>query len=112
MIYINVPVSDDEDEHGSTNEDFANIVRPVSHTPSEVPCYEIEPFPLASAGAPILDSIHGLSGFESYQWAIGNNNSYAPFRSKLDWDIAKWAKLRGPSSSAVTELLEIEGVRQ
>ncbi|EPQ49860.1 hypothetical protein GLOTRDRAFT_51483, partial [Gloeophyllum trabeum ATCC 11539] len=30
---------------------------------------------------------------------------------KLDWEVGRWAKLRGPSSTALTELLQIEGVR-
>jgi hypothetical protein len=38
------------------------------------------------------------------------NNLYAPFGSKLEWEIARWAKLRGPSSTAFTELMAIEGV--
>jgi len=38
------------------------------------------------------------------------DNVWTPFRSKMDWSVAKWAKLRGPSSTAVTELLSIEGV--
>jgi hypothetical protein len=37
-------------------------------------------------------------------------NPYAPFASSLEWQIAKWAKLRGPSSSAFTELIAIDGV--
>ncbi|KAG1786964.1 hypothetical protein EV424DRAFT_1356652 [Suillus variegatus] len=36
-------------------------------------------------------------------------NIYAPFSSQMDWDIAKWAKLRGSSSTAFTDLLEIDG---
>ena len=48
-----------------------------------------------------------------YLGAIGtqsNVNPYAPFASKIDWEIARWAKLRGPSSTAFTELMSIEGV--
>lgn len=41
-----------------------------------------------------------------------NNNAYAPFRSKMEWEIAKWAKLRGPSSTAFTELMAIDGVSE
>ena len=41
-----------------------------------------------------------------------NLNPYAPFTSKMDWEIARWAKLRGPSSIAFTELMSIEGVSQ
>src|ERR1700742_4753423 len=35
---------------------------------------------------------------------------YAPFSSEMEWDIVRWAKLRGPSSTALTELLQIKGV--
>ncbi|KAF9001299.1 hypothetical protein BDQ17DRAFT_1426594 [Cyathus striatus] len=37
-------------------------------------------------------------------------NLYTPFSSKLEWEIAKWAKLHGPSSTAFTELIKIDGV--
>jgi hypothetical protein len=56
-------------------------------------------------------SDHSLSSFEAYRQSVGGNDDYVPFRSRLDWDIARWAKMHGPSSSAVTKLLEIEGVR-
>ncbi|EAU80829.2 hypothetical protein CC1G_04939 [Coprinopsis cinerea okayama7 len=39
-----------------------------------------------------------------------STNLYAPFSSKLEWEIARWAKLRGPSSTAFTELMAIDGV--
>lgn len=38
------------------------------------------------------------------------NNPWAPFNSKLDWEIARWAKMRGPGSTAFTELLALDGV--
>lgn len=53
------------------------------------------------------------SGYEGYKESIGGNvseNLYAPFNSKIDWEMAKWAKLRGPGSTAVTELMGIEDV--
>ncbi|KAF7369562.1 hypothetical protein MVEN_00286300 [Mycena venus] len=37
-------------------------------------------------------------------------NSWAPFTSQIDWEVAKWAKLRGSTSTAFTDLLSIEGV--
>ena len=40
-----------------------------------------------------------------------SSNFWAPFKSKLDWEVAKWAKLRGAGSTAFSELLAIEGVR-
>ncbi|KAI0037826.1 hypothetical protein FA95DRAFT_1506445, partial [Auriscalpium vulgare] len=81
----------------------------------------IVPFPLDSAGAPLgaatgtqhpseyhtyLDRLQDLSG-PSLSCA---DNRYAPFQSQLDWQVAQWAKLRGPGSTAFSELLAIEGV--
>lgn len=44
--------------------------------------------------------------------AVGDEaTAYAPFPSRLDWEVARWAKLRGPTSTAVSELLNIGGVR-
>lgn len=40
----------------------------------------------------------------------GGANPYALFCSQIDWEVAKWGKLRGPTSTAFTELLEIPGV--
>ena len=37
-------------------------------------------------------------------------NLHSPFLSELDWKVAQWAKLRGPSSAAITELLQIPTV--
>jgi hypothetical protein len=111
-IFIEDPDFDDEDELGCIDEETIDVVRPTSPTPANVPQYEIELFPLATAGAPIPGTVHGSSSFESYQRAIGSNNSYAPFSSMMDWEFAKWAKLHGPSSSAMTQLLKTKGVRQ
>jgi hypothetical protein len=38
-------------------------------------------------------------------------NLYYPFASKIEWEVARWAKLRGSSSTAFTDLLSIDGVR-
>ncbi|KAM6489937.1 hypothetical protein JOM56_014516 [Amanita muscaria] len=40
---------------------------------------------------------------------MSQTNPYAPFTSQLEWEMAMWAKLRGPSSTAFTELMAIEG---
>jgi hypothetical protein len=68
----------------------------------------IHHFPLTTAGATIATT---SSDFTSYQESVGDRNIYAPFASKIDWEIARWTKLHGPSSSAMTELLGFEGVR-
>ncbi|KAG2365018.1 hypothetical protein BDR07DRAFT_1470591 [Suillus spraguei] len=41
-----------------------------------------------------------------------SENPYSPFSSRMDWEIAQWAKLRGPSSTAFSDLLSIEGVNE
>jgi hypothetical protein len=62
------------------------------------------------AGAPVgrIDNY----GYKQYDTDLGggNINVWAPFRSKVDWEIAKWAKFRGPSSTALSELLKIDDV--
>lgn len=37
-------------------------------------------------------------------------NPWAPFKSEKEYKFAEWAKLRGPGSTAVSELLAIPGV--
>ncbi|KAJ7716704.1 hypothetical protein B0H16DRAFT_1666901 [Mycena metata] len=72
----------------------------------------IEKYPGRLAGRPI--SVPSPSSEENYRSALGNSsqeNLYAPFKSKVDWEIAKWAKLRGAGSTAFTDLLNIDGVR-
>jgi hypothetical protein len=41
-----------------------------------------------------------------------NLSEWAPFSTRLEWEVAHWAKLRGPSSTALSELLQIDGVSQ
>ncbi|KAG6808411.1 hypothetical protein H0H92_004236 [Tricholoma furcatifolium] len=68
-------------------------------------------FPSQTAGA--VYSQGDQSTNEKYGTDLDNQrNPYAPFASKLDWDIAKWAKLRGPSSTAFTELMHIDSVSE
>jgi hypothetical protein len=57
---------------------------------------------------------NGLSAQHDYQGKVkpdASGNVYAPFTSRMDWEFAKWAKSCGVSSTAVTDLLAIEGVR-
>ncbi|KAG2029601.1 hypothetical protein BDR03DRAFT_936813 [Suillus americanus] len=43
--------------------------------------------------------------------AENEENLYYPFASKIKWEIAHWAKLHGSSSTAFTDLLSIDRVR-
>ena len=72
---------------------------------------EITRFSVGNAGA-VYERTH-LNGNKGYRRAdsnADNSNPYDPFSSKLDWEIACWAKTRGPGSNALTELLSINGV--
>ncbi|KAH9169640.1 hypothetical protein EDB89DRAFT_1908411 [Lactarius sanguifluus] len=70
-------------------------------------------YPGGNAG--VAHSKANMTENQKYETKIGDasqSNPYAPFASSLDWQIAKWAKLRGPSSTAFTEMMAIEGVSQ
>ncbi|KAF8889565.1 hypothetical protein BD779DRAFT_1610960 [Infundibulicybe gibba] len=65
---------------------------------------------LASRGGEPLGECAPDSGYDRYiKTLAGGANQWAPFNSKLDWELARWAKLRGPGSTAVSDLLSIEG---
>ena len=68
----------------------------------------IETFPIATAGK--VYSHEGENSYQRSQQQFTGPGPHQPFASKMDWEIARWAKLRGPSSTAFTELLKIEGV--
>ncbi|THU87442.1 hypothetical protein K435DRAFT_681657 [Dendrothele bispora CBS 962.96] len=53
-------------------------------------------------------------GFRRYQSNIpgSEQNIWAPFASRMDWEVARWAKMRGTGSTAFSELLEIDGVNE
>ena len=67
-------------------------------------------FPVQTAGAPVPNRRAGIAGYQKYARAFSRRNPWAPFTSHIDWAVARWAKLRGPGSTAFTELLKIEGV--
>ena len=54
----------------------------------------------------------GITIMQEYENTLGTRpeSAYSPFNSKIDWELAKWAKLRGPSATSFTELLNISGV--
>ncbi|KAI0648469.1 hypothetical protein C8Q79DRAFT_1045282, partial [Trametes meyenii] len=68
-------------------------------------------FPGGLAGAPLSHS-RAPTEYQTYKDAsdASQDNPYGPFVSKVDWEFARWAKLRGPGSTAVTELLVIEEI--
>lgn len=64
-----------------------------------------------NAGAPIRTTNSEHEAYQNALPASSESNIFAPFSSKMDWMIADWAKTRGPSATAFSELLGIEGVR-
>lgn len=42
----------------------------------------------------------------------GIQNEWAPFSSRIEWELARWVKFRGLSAGAFSELLKIDGVSQ
>ena len=60
-----------------------------------------------------LEMLPLLGGHKRYANGLDAEESgpmeWAPFSTHREWEMAWWAKLRGPSSTALTELLEIDG---
>ena len=78
---------------------------PLSNRP------EIVKFTVGNAGAVYERTHHnGNQGYRPNRAVSNADNPYKPFSLKLDWELACWAKKRGPGSNAVTELLSINGV--
>ncbi|KAN0136268.1 hypothetical protein V8E53_005873 [Lactarius tabidus] len=70
----------------------------------------VERFPSGAAGTPIPNMGESMPGYEALHDNLGQGHIWYPFQSQRDWEFARWAKNRGPSSTAVTELLGINGV--
>lgn len=70
----------------------------------------IERFALGRPGAPMDGTHRSPSMYEDLQSTFGDS-LWAPFRSERDWEVAYWAKMQGPSLSALTKLFAIPGVR-
>ncbi|KAH9019702.1 hypothetical protein EDB84DRAFT_1624592 [Lactarius hengduanensis] len=59
----------------------------------------VDRFPHGSPGAPIPGTLQGSHMYQSSHETFGSS-IWAPFRSKCDWEIACWAKTRGPDVRA------------
>lgn len=70
----------------------------------------IVPYPDSHAGQPISNHHIANMAYGAHLSNADQENIYHPFSSKMDWDVARWAKLCGLSSTALSDLLAIEGV--
>jgi hypothetical protein len=113
---------DEDDEDILSNDDYMDIDvdghqgGPLNHEAmldhgEGADNISIEHFPSSSAGAAIPDDQGFVeTDYDRYLSQCGNINEYTPFASQIEWDIARWAKVHGITSTAVTELLGIKGV--
>lgn len=104
------------ESEASLNGDQENRQRMENTLRSEI---YVQKFPLEVAGTPIVldddapseaNTTH--TGYAEYaaKLATSTDNIYAQFASKLEWEFARWSKLRGSGSTACNELLAINGV--
>ena len=66
----------------------------------------INQFPFGHPGAPIV----GPHQASAPNRSSSTDSEWSPFRSRIDWEVAWWAKTCGITLSAVRELLAIPGV--
>jgi hypothetical protein len=71
----------------------------------------IDTFPFGNPGAQISGAHQGSPIDDHSRDALGDS-IWAPFLSKEDWDVARWAKRHGITSSAMAEFLAIPKVRK
>ncbi|KAG1720490.1 hypothetical protein EDB19DRAFT_1917917 [Suillus lakei] len=98
----------DDDSNGANRKSCQHAERQIL----EQDKITIVPYPDSRAGKPIARAeIWDVN--TTYGSGISNaDNPYSPFASQMDWEIAQWAKLRGPSSTAFSDLLSIGGVSE
>ncbi|KAI0054735.1 hypothetical protein BV25DRAFT_1922417 [Artomyces pyxidatus] len=79
---------------------------------------KIRHFPTGKAGEPVpappLPSAYSMyqAVVDGDQPAGKNDNVYGPFGGSIEWDLVRWAKKQGPTSTAVTDLLQIDSLRE
>ena len=110
--------TDDIDTHSTSNNSESANSESISvqsrHTRAARQLY-IEHLPIDMRAGEPLATAQQKHAYEVYRDNLRERvdteaNIWAPFRSKMDWELARWAKLRGPGSTAVSELLGIDGV--
>ena len=71
----------------------------------------VVPYPDLRAGQKITNHHTANMEYGAQLPDVERENLYFPFASQMDWEVARWAKLHGLSSTAFSDLLAIEGVR-
>ena len=98
-----------DEENGPNNTQQASRLRGGAEIELRKKPYVVK-FNKGKAGA-VYTNHDRINGNMAYTSRINNpENPFSPFSSKIDFEIAHWAKTRGPSSTAFTELMSIKGV--
>ncbi|KAG8939996.1 hypothetical protein FRC03_005855, partial [Tulasnella sp. 419] len=50
------------------------------------------------------------TAYDAWKARQDSTNPYHPFKNKLDWEVSKWAKQNGPTSTALDKLLSFPSV--
>jgi hypothetical protein len=81
------------------------------HTQGQHGCVVVS-YPDLHAGQPISNN-HTANVEYGVHLSNGDlENTYHLFASKMEWEVTRWAKFCGLSSTALSDLLAIEGVSQ
>ncbi|KAH8987479.1 hypothetical protein EDB86DRAFT_3065716 [Lactarius hatsudake] len=105
-------LSDQPDQPHTSGSLSSDLAQPLLHSEpgdSNGSQLVIDRFPHGSPGAPIPGTLQGTHLYQSSHETLGSS-IWALFRSKCDWEIVCWAKTRGPTSSAVADILAIPEV--
>jgi hypothetical protein len=87
----------------------AQPTEPDANSSDASPQVFVDRFPHGSPGAAIAGGHQGSNIYQASHELFGAS-AWAPFHSQCDWELARWAKMRGPTSSAMEELLAIPEV--
>ncbi|TEB37737.1 hypothetical protein FA13DRAFT_1751781 [Coprinellus micaceus] len=104
--------SDDEGEPDPQN--VPHLPRRISIPPPDGSFIEkySDRHPQSQPGKVLQRNDNGDTGYCARLPAASGSGPWAPFSLKIDWEFVRWANLRGPGSTAFSELLAIEGVAE
>ncbi|KAG2154472.1 uncharacterized protein EDB93DRAFT_1320123 [Suillus bovinus] len=102
-----------EDEHGAQYDEHVAHQDIQARAQGQHGCVVVA-YPDPRAGR-IINQANCRAANVEYGAHLSNaerDNVYHPFASKMDWEVARWAKLRGLSSTSLSDLLAIQGVSE
>jgi hypothetical protein len=98
------------DQEGIDEEGSPRTNQIEADDPDTTSTVVVDRFPFGSSGTPIPGMPRGTLAHESWR-DTPMESMWAPFRSRKDWELAYWVKMRSScSSAAVNDLLAISDV--